>query len=183
MKNIWKWMVSGVAFTLAFGTLLHFIFDWCGGTVASAFGAVNESLWEHLKLIFWPILIFGIIEYLSYGKTIKHFIPAKVLSLITGILTILMLFYTYSGILGYNILAVDIVIFVVAAALAYYIEYRLLTRPASWMSSLAAIIIALVIAAALIICFIQFTFSTPRLPLFQDPESGGYGIIYKTETA
>lgn len=176
MKNIRIWSISGFIFTLAAGTLLHFIYDWLGGTVASVLGAVNESLWEHLKLIFWPAVIFGIIEYIAYGKSMRAFIPAKVLASLAGMLAVIMLFYTYSGILGYNIMVIDILIFVIGAAFSYYISYRLMLKHTACFSTDTARIIFLIIALALIICFILFTFTPPHIPLFRDPKTGAYGI-------
>ena len=43
------------------GTLLHFLFDWTGGNaVVALFSAVNESIWEHLKLLFYPMVLFAV---------------------------------------------------------------------------------------------------------------------------
>ena len=40
------------------GTLFHFVYGWSGeNPVAGLFFPVNESTWEHLKLIFFPILL------------------------------------------------------------------------------------------------------------------------------
>ena len=51
-KSVPYWRVGGFIFTAVVGTLLHFLFDWTGGSVAAAlFSAVNESIWEHLKLL------------------------------------------------------------------------------------------------------------------------------------
>ena len=52
-QSIPSWQIGGFVFEGALGTLLHFVFDWSGGNVAAAlFSAVNESIWEHMKLLF-----------------------------------------------------------------------------------------------------------------------------------
>ena len=52
-KRLLLWETAGFLFTAAVGALLHFSYDWSGGTVlAAAFSAVNESTWEHMKLLF-----------------------------------------------------------------------------------------------------------------------------------
>ena len=60
MDRIRKWSIAGVVVTLVTGTLLHFVHEWFGGGFWASIGAVNESTWEHLKLIFWPMFLFGI---------------------------------------------------------------------------------------------------------------------------
>ena len=52
-----KWELAGLFLTLIFGNLLHFVYDWSGqNSVVAAFAAVNESTWEHMKLLFFPML-------------------------------------------------------------------------------------------------------------------------------
>ena len=64
-KNLPRRQMTGFLFTSILGTFLHFFFDLTGGNVVAAlFSAVNESIWEHMKLLFFPMLIFSIIEYL-----------------------------------------------------------------------------------------------------------------------
>jgi len=82
-------------------------------------GAVNESTWEHLKLVFWPIVLFAVVEWFAYGRNTPGFWPAKALSVLIAMATIVVLFYTYTGILGYNLMAVDIATFVIGTILAY----------------------------------------------------------------
>jgi hypothetical protein len=93
-----RWHIVGAIVTLVLGTLLHFTFDWSGGNLfVGLFSAVNESVWEHLKLLAVPILLFAIIEYFAYGRAYDNFIPAKLLSVLAGMLTIVVFFYTYTG--------------------------------------------------------------------------------------
>ena len=52
MKALTKWQISGFIFTGVFGVLLHFLYGWTGENVLVAlFSAVNESVWEHMKLV------------------------------------------------------------------------------------------------------------------------------------
>ena len=61
-KRLFYWELAGALFTAAMGTLLHFVYDWSGGWgAAAAFSAVNESTWEHMKLLFFPMLTFVLI--------------------------------------------------------------------------------------------------------------------------
>ena len=68
-KHIPLWQIGGFLFTGALGTFLHFLFDLTGENAVSAlFSAVNESIWEHLKLIYYPMLLFALWEYFVWGK-------------------------------------------------------------------------------------------------------------------
>lgn len=56
--------LAGIIFIIAFGSVLHFTFEWSGRQVAvGVFSAVNESVWEHLKLGFWPAIAFALFEF------------------------------------------------------------------------------------------------------------------------
>lgn len=51
------------------GVLFHFVYDWTGkNPAAAAFFPVNESTWEHLKLVFFPIMILSLGEYFSCSR-------------------------------------------------------------------------------------------------------------------
>lgn len=173
--------IAGFIFTVIAGTLLHFIYDWQGGLLAAILGAVNESTWEHLKLLFWPMLLFGIFEYFRYGKNMNGFIPVKTASILLGLLTVIVLFYTYTGILGFHVSALDIGIFVFAVFLSYFFSARTLDladtaqEPKGFWQSSFVQTASVITLLALIICFIVFPFYPPHIGLFLDPVSQTYG--------
>ena len=172
LKNI---QIAGFIFTVVVGTLLHFTYEWSGGNaLVGVFSAVNESVWEHLKLLSVPMLLFGIVEYFLYGKNKDNFIPVRLLSILLGMLIIVTVFYTYSGILGKHIPIVDILLFVAATFISYRYSYRLL-RTDKFDSKLAGAFAVLGVIL-LILCIIVFTFAPPHIGLFQDPNSCGFGI-------
>ena len=73
-ESIPRWQIAGFLFTSVLGTFLHFLFDLTGGsTVAALFSAVNESIWEHIKLIYYPMLIFSLIVWQFWGKQTETF--------------------------------------------------------------------------------------------------------------
>ena len=73
-----KWQLGGFVFTAILGTLLHFLFDWTGGSaLAALFSAVNESIWEHMKLLYYPMLLFTLWEYSVWGKKTPGFWKTK----------------------------------------------------------------------------------------------------------
>ena len=61
-QSISYWQMAGFLFTSILGTFLHFLFELSGRSVIAAiFSAVNESIWEHMKLIYYPMLTNGFI--------------------------------------------------------------------------------------------------------------------------
>ena len=61
-SRIFRVELIGAAFMIAAGSVLHFAFDWLGGWYPLALvAAVNESIWEHLKLAFWPGVAWGVL--------------------------------------------------------------------------------------------------------------------------
>lgn len=173
--NMKCWHIVGFIFTIIAGTLLHFAYEWSGENFLFAlFSPVNESIWEHLKLLFIPMLLFSIIEYYHYGNKLNNFIPANVLSIIIGMVAILVIFYTYTGILSKNYLWADITTFILGVFIAYYTSYQILQS--NHLSSLRANQLSLLILFLIIVSFILFTFLPPKLGLFRDPITGTYGL-------
>lgn len=165
--SVGSWQVAGFCFTSAMGTLLHFLYDWTGKSpVIGLFSAVNESIWEHMKLLFVPMLIFSLIESRFVGKKNPDFWCVKLVGTLAGLLIIPALYYTYTGVLGISADWFNIAIFYIAAALVYRLEAKLLQSPRSCrFPSSAAFATLLLLAAA----FGFLTFFPPDIPLFQSP--------------
>lgn len=170
-----RWQLGGFLFVCAAGTALHFLYQWSGESVAAApFAAVNESVWEHMKLLFWPMLLWAGAERAVLGGYSRGFWPAKALGTLLGLALIPALYYTYTGALGVSVMWVDIAIFFLAAAAAFLAETRMLAR--DWRcrggARASALVLLLLLSAAFVLC----TFVPPRFPLFRDPVTGFYGL-------
>ncbi len=167
--DIKKWFILDTLFVIVFGTLLHFVYDWSGNNdVVGIFGAINESTWEHLKLLFWPAFIFSIIEYIYIGKNFNNYVTAKCISLYLGVILIVVLFYTYTGIIGYNLLFLDIAIFIISVLISQYLGYKIINQNKDFGKSVN--VISLIFIVVLAFAFIHFTFYPPEIPLFENPE-------------
>lgn len=173
-KTIPYWQIGGFIFTAVVGTLLHFLFDWTGGSVVAAFfSAVNESIWEHLKLLFYPMIAVAIIEYFFWGKDIESFWCIKLISILFGLILIPAVYYTYTGILGTNADWFNVTIFFLAAGAVYWLESRLFQHDFSCpVGSKPAVLLIFLIA----VIFTILTFIPPHIPFFQDPITGSYGF-------
>lgn len=175
MKNTrWRtWEIIGLLWTLAAGNLLHFVYDWTGkSTVAGLFAAVNESTWEHMKLLAVPWILFTLLEYLVVRNS--TIVAPRTVGLLVGLAAIPLLYYTYKGIIGQDSTIVDVLIFQVAVLLAFWVSWRLQTRerlPGSGWT-----ILGLLVLLAVWALFLLFTFRAPDLPVFVDPQTGLRGI-------
>lgn len=168
-KSLTLWQLCGFIFTGIAGTLLHFLYDWTNQSIIAApFSAVNESIWEHMKLLFVPMFVFALAENRVIGEKYENFWCAKLVGTAAGLLLIPMLYYTYTGALGVSADWFNIVIFFLSAALAYFIEAISLKRKISFCKSpLTAFAVLCLIA----LTFIILTFIQPEIPLFQDPST------------
>ena len=165
-KSLSFWQFAGFVFTSVFGTLLHFLYDWTDNTLVALFSGVNESVWEHMKILFFPMFIFALIQSKLFAKQYNNFWMSKLVGIFAGLLTIPLLYYTYKGALGISADWFNIAIFYIAAAAAYRRESKLLKSGKTYVFS-PAVAIGLLVWIA--IMFAVFTFSPPDIALFQNP--------------
>ena len=77
-RELRRWEIIGFLVTAGLGSLLHFVYDWSGQSrVAAAFAAVNESTWEHMKLLFIPFLLFTVAEFVVFSEPLRNFFAVK----------------------------------------------------------------------------------------------------------
>ena len=170
-----KAQLIAILFSLILGTLLHFTYEWSGKNLfVGSFSAVNESVWEHLKLVFYPMLIATIIEYFFVKDVANNYIEAKTIGIFTAMAFIVVTFFTYSGIIGTSIIVIDILIFILSIILGEYVAYRLMKRKDE--STVTTESLAIIILAFLLLCFVIFTYLPPEVNLFRDVTTGVYGI-------
>ena len=172
-RDISLWQFGGFVFTSLLGTFLHFLYGLTSKSVLVApFSAVNESTWEHMKLMYFPMLIFALVQS-RYFKDFQSFWCAKLIGIATALFLVPALFYTARGAFGTSPDLVNIAIFFVSAAAAYLLETHLLKNDAPACKFPPLAIAAICLIGAL---FLVFTFFPPRLPLFRDAVTSAYGI-------
>ena len=172
-KATFWWQISCFVFISLAGTLLHFLYDWSGKSVAIApFSGVNESVWEHMKLFFFPAVIFAILQYF-FSQTDEYFWQIKLYGTLLGLVIIPIIYYVYNGAIGKSPDWLNISIFFIASAVSCLYEYRAFTgkKPKYAYPEIAVLCFCLIALA-----FMVFTFLTPTLGIFQDPISGSFGI-------
>ena len=120
------YLITGFIFTAILGTLAHFFYEWCGeNPLVGLFSPVNESTWEHMKLLFFPVVLWSLFIPDGLAEQKPGLRPALLLGGITGTLLIPVLFYTYSGILGRTVTGIDISIFFISVTIAFLCAYHI----------------------------------------------------------
>lgn len=166
-----RYTIAGLIFVLITGTLAHFAYEWSGcNRLLGLFFPVSESTWEHMKLVFFPLLLYS----LFMTHKLKDSYPCIRCSLMCGIITgtflIPVIFYTYSGILGRNYMILDIATFAVSVIAAFAVIYRLTSKCTYNGKCIPLVTVLLTITvAAMFAGFVVFTYVPPRLAIFEKP--------------
>ncbi|MCS7129094.1 MAG: DUF6512 family protein [Candidatus Caldarchaeum sp.] len=165
--------LAGVPFIILMGSLLHFTYEMSGRNPAVALiSAVNESVWEHLKLPFFPALMLAAFQYARLRKFYPNFFYGKAVGVFSMPVIIVVGFYAYKAVFHSSNLAYDIGLFMASVAAGQLISYKLVLKHGVKPVNILPII-ALTLAVAL---FFLFTFNPPHLEIFKDPLTGGYGV-------
>ncbi|MGB9680451.1 MAG: DUF6512 family protein [Minisyncoccia bacterium] len=174
-SKILKLEFFGFLFVVILGSLLHFTFELSQySKVVAYFSAVNESTWEHLKLAFFPSLVFGIFEYFLIKDEVNNYLFAEILNLYLAPILIVIMFYGYLAIFQKDFFVWDIFTFVFAVFIGRFVRYKILVSkklPGFFNK------VALVLFIIIFVSFSLFTYFPPRFFLFKDPITGGYGIL------
>ncbi len=173
MKSIRAWEIAGLVFIVVVGGAWHFGWAWVGRPLALAWlFPVNESVWEHLKLVFFPMLLWFAVERPRLREEASNLLTARALELLAAFAVIVGGFYLYTAIAGRNFLTADIALFVAAVVLGQGLSAEVMAgrRVQPYVEAASAAV--LVAAFAL---FVAFSYAPPRTGLFRDPPTGTWG--------
>lgn len=180
MKNqVLLWEIGGFLFIGLVGASLHFTYELSNfsSNVVAYFSSVNESTWEHLKMTFFPGLVFALVEYTYVREKVNNYLIAKTVSLFLMPLVIVVGWYIYAPLVGRSVYPVDLALFYTAVFIGQVASYKLLTRPLLEKKYHTRAIFAL---AVMLVAFSTFTFFPPRIFLFEHLDlknTGQYGIL------
>ncbi len=166
MKDITRHSIIGIIFVQVTGTLSHFLYDWSGqNPVIGLFTPVNESIWEHMKLLFFPMLFYSLAMILKYRRHYPHIASAMFFGILTGTILIPIFYYAYSSVLGTNYLVLDIGIFILSIVASFWLTYKLtLSHRLEGCTLVSGFAVGV-----LLLCFLLFTYHAPDTVIFQDP--------------
>ncbi len=166
MNQLKRYVIIGAVFVLIAGTCSHFLYGWTNNNfIIGAISPVNESTWEHMKLVFFPMLVYSFFIIVKLKGAYPYITSSMLYGTLLGTLLIPFIFYTYTGILGYNIFIFDFLTFVLSVIIAFYVVYKLALRGKKQNDT----ILLLILTVLFVLCFVSFTYYTPNIALFTDP--------------
>ena len=166
MKPLKRYTVIGFLFVIITGTLAHFLYEWSGNNaIVGLFTPVNESIWEHMKLLFFPMLLYALFIHAKFYKTYSCISSALCFGISIGTLLIPVFFYAYTAILGKDLFFMDIGIFILSIMIAFWLSYKLTL---SCRLESHALLFCTVVCI-LFVCFMVFTYYPPDFQIFKEP--------------
>ncbi len=166
MKRFQRYLIRGFFFVLILGSLSHFFYQWSNGNfIIGLFCPVNESTWEHMKLAFFPILLYSVFLYIRFSSSLPCILYAIPQSILGSTALIPVIFYTYTGILGKNYFILDLLTFGLSIGQGFRILGRCSRKYRYSQRSIFLWILIFILTA----CFFVFSYMPPDLPLFKSP--------------
>lgn len=166
MKQLKRYTVIGIIFIIITGSLAHFLYDCSGQNgIIGLFTPINESIWEHMKLLFFPMVLYSFVMVLKFRKNFPCITSSLCFGIITGTLLIPVFFYAYTAILGKDSFILDISTFILSILIAFWLSYKLTLSCRLEHYTFALCIFVCI----LFVCFMVFTYHPPDTQIFKDP--------------
>ena len=178
-RKLILWELGGFLFISIIGSALHFTYELSNfeSPFVAYFSAVNESTWEHLKMAFWPGVVFMLLEYTYVKDIVNNYFAAKTVSLFLVPLVIALGWYAYTPYTGRSVFPLDLALFYTAVLAGQTASWLMLRarplKPAFRYTAVGGF-------AALFLAFSLFTFFPPRIFLFEHfdlKDTEEYGIL------
>jgi hypothetical protein len=168
-KNIWLWILA----TVILGTVWHFVYQMSGKLYPiGLISPVNESVWEHLKIVFFPFIIVGIFAFIMLKPRKTNFWTGLLAGSVVGMLIVFFGFYLYSSIIGES-LVIDILLYIASIIVAMYIAwwFSINSKKIEWLEIISSL--GIIIISGLLV---YLTINPPKASPFIEKSSDTYGI-------
>lgn len=160
-------ILIGMLVAILLGTLFHFVYDLTGKNwLIGLFFPINESCWEHLKLVFWPMTLLNLYSSIKYRDSSYHVEPAVLLGTVAAMLFVPVLFYTYRGILGFGVPVIDMLIYYISMGISLLAILHLV-KHMFWKEGKTAFILLWTLHLIIAALFFSFTYQPPELGIFR----------------
>lgn len=175
LKLVKKLSIIGFFVIAIIGTLLHFTFDFFGNNIfVGLFSAVNESVWEHLKIAVMPTFLWTIIEFMVLKYRQDNLWASLLIKIVTIMLTITLGYYIYTAFTGTHIKCISKLLFYIAILLGQILAYREINAKKVKVEYEE---ISKYLVIIIFIMFLFFTFLPPKLNIFKDEVTSTYGVF------
>lgn len=165
MNKLKYYTIGGIIFVLITGTLSHFLYEWTSfHYLIGLIAPVNESTWEHMKLLFFPMLLYALFM-LRIRTGYPGILSALPSGILLGTISIPIIFYTYTGIWGTHFFVGDILTFILSVLIGFRSVYRLTLS----CKAKGYTVLLWVLVCVLLIGFLIFSYRPPEIGLFAEP--------------
>lgn len=172
-----KLLLISVPFLFCLGSVFHFVYELSGkNKIIGLLVPVNESIFEHSKLLFVPLVLFWLVAYFFIKDNIdaNKYFTSMLISVIFSILVMICFYYTYKEIIGNSYLWVDIFdlllsLFIGQIFANHFYEYGMGIP----------VFISIGITFIIFATYAYLTFNPFKTPFFYDEKNKVYGINKK----
>lgn len=168
-----KLKVLGVIFAFVLCFALHFLYDFIPCFITSIIAPVNESIWEHMKILFTSIIISGVIQkIILMKKNIKfnNICFSNFIGALFSIPIFLLIFLPINNLIGENIV-VNITLMFIVIVISQLISLFIMNRQDYKFEKLAILFVIMVY-----VVFGFLTYYPIKSDLFLDKSNHTYGI-------
>ncbi|MBQ2688049.1 MAG: hypothetical protein IJF52_05420 [Clostridia bacterium] len=168
--------IAGAFVVFLLATLLHFLYYLYPSVLTSLFAAVNESIWEHIKIFTIAYLFYAFIELLWAKPLLKRFVVSKTMGALVQGGFIPIAYYSYTFFVKKPALVVDLLIGFLASVLGFLVSYGIYKSEKNFEKYFLTSVMFLFLILMMLLCF---TYYPPEVELFRDVITGGFGVTPK----
>ena len=162
-----KWILLGIPVLFLIGAIFHYLYEFSGkNPLVGLIAPINESVWEHTKMVVLPLIMWWSLFYLSQGDNLfidsDAWFTGLLISLVASIIAIPVLYYFYTEAFGVSLLWIDILILLIALAIGQLLGLHVYQHSPGMDCSQVLLIIG-----AILLFYFLTTIRPPKIPLFQ----------------
>lgn len=154
------------------GPLAHFAYDFLGkNRIIGYVTPVNESTWEHMKIIFFPMLIACCVIHFLVKDIVQNSLGILLTGLLLATFSMPIIFYTYKGILGFENKYINMGIFFISTMIGFFYIVKRFYRDADRADYVRILtnVCLILLACSFFATFVIFTYNPPELGIFANP--------------
>lgn len=173
--NLIKIKNFSIFIIFVFCFVFHFLYDLFPSFLTAIFFPVNESVWEHMKMLFSSVFIWEMILFFIFKKKNYHFnnfFFSLLCTCICSVIIFLTFYYPLYLLFGDHFL-LNIVLLFISIFLSVNIGFTILNTDDFNFEFVSFVLIIFIY-----VLFCIFTYNPPKYPIFADPRDGGYGIRF-----
>ncbi len=162
-----RWLLWGGVLAFVASAAFHFGYDKTGFAPLMLVCAINESIWEHMKILFFGGLLVNAILYFTLFRGNRTFLVGAAVGLSTIVVGVPLIVLGYSSVLGKELFLVDFVLSIVMELVCQTLIYRFLKSRRDFTRFWKA---SVVVVALLVVVFVLLGFFPPSFGIFVSPE-------------